>query len=55
MTLQNAPPGLDYDRDRIFSKVMMILSGDHQKMNISLVVNYPRLFSGVYLSKYFQL
>jgi len=25
MTLQNAPPGLDYDRDKRFSKVVLIL------------------------------
>jgi hypothetical protein len=24
MTLQNAPPGLDYDRDRKFSKVVLV-------------------------------
>jgi hypothetical protein len=28
MTLQNAPPGLDYDRDRRFSKVILVLSAD---------------------------
>lgn len=25
MTLQNAPPGLDYERDRRFSKVYLVL------------------------------
>ena len=25
MTLQNAPPGLDYDRDKRFSKVVLVL------------------------------
>jgi hypothetical protein len=49
MTLQNAPPGLDYDRDKRFSKVVMILSADQQKMNVSSVVNYPRLSYSVYL------
>jgi len=28
MTLQNAPPGLDYERDKRFSKVVPILSVD---------------------------
>lgn len=29
MTIQNAPPGLDYDRDKRFSKVtMLFLSPD---------------------------
>lgn len=27
MTLQNAPPGLDYERDKKFSKVCVILRG----------------------------
>jgi hypothetical protein len=26
MTLQNAPPGLDYDRDKRFSKVVFLLA-----------------------------
>jgi hypothetical protein len=29
MTLQNAPPGLDYERDKRFSKVVQILSADY--------------------------
>jgi hypothetical protein len=33
MTLQNAPPGLDYDRDRRFSKVILVLSADSCLMN----------------------
>lgn len=28
MTLQNAPPGLDYDRDRRFSKVVLVHSAN---------------------------
>lgn len=28
MTIQNAPPGLDYDRDKRFSKVILLLVGN---------------------------
>lgn len=27
MTIQNAPPGLDYDRDKKFSKVLVFFLG----------------------------
>lgn len=27
MTIQNAPPGLDYDRDKKFSKVLVLFLG----------------------------
>jgi hypothetical protein len=50
MTLQNAPPGLDYERDRRFSKVVPILSVGYQLLTI-YVVSYSRLCSSVYLSK----
>lgn len=35
MTLQNAPPGLDYDRDKRFSKVVLALSVSACAVNVS--------------------
>jgi len=55
MTLQNAPPGLDYERDKKFSKVVQILSAYYQ-IWASSMVNYHRLCSSfTFLSRYFQL
>lgn len=44
MTIQNAPPGLDYDRDKKFSKVFMFF--------LAKVKNdiYTSLFDGFCLS-----
>lgn len=56
MTLQNAPPGLDYDRDRRFSKVILILSANYWFWTIYVVTNYDRVYSTVYLlMKHFHL
>lgn len=35
MTIQNAPPGLDYDRDKRFSKVLMLLPGALRSLHFS--------------------
>jgi hypothetical protein len=37
MTLQNAPPGLDYDRDRKFSKVALVLLANYWLVNVFLL------------------
>lgn len=37
MTLQNAPPGLDYDRDRRFSKVVLIFLASIYFSNLTCV------------------
>lgn len=37
MTLQNAPPGLDYERDKRFSKVVLILSADYKIFTVSVI------------------
>jgi hypothetical protein len=47
MTIQNAPPGLDYDRDKKFSKVIMFFLAKVENEICTL------LFSGCSLSMSF--
>lgn len=48
MTLQNAPPGLDYDRDKRFSKVVLVLL-----VNSWAVNSFCSYFFSVILSQAF--
>lgn len=49
MTLQNAPPGLDYERDRKFSKVRSCKSGFNLTLVVSMECEISFLFVWVFL------
>lgn len=46
MTIQNAPPGLDYDRDKKFSKVLMFfLARVENDINMCFALLYLQSFN----------
>lgn len=56
MTLQNAPPGLDYDRDKRFSKVVLVLSANSWLASLCFMSVSACFSLNVYLlMKAFQL